>query len=110
MYGNCMTTGPELDEAKRNTFQYIHQPNASIMNIDALPGTAISRRTFRTEAGVGSMPKLHQSTRNRIRLLEVKGVQNGWGRCKSCDCRGFRSNSPPNDKCKDCGHHWTQHT
>ncbi|MBP9923541.1 MAG: hypothetical protein KBF92_06900 [Bacteroidia bacterium] len=33
----------------------------------------------------------------------------GYGKCKSCGCRGWKPNYPKNDYCKDCGHHWLQH-
>lgn len=33
----------------------------------------------------------------------------GYGKCKSCGCKGWRPNYPKNDYCKDCGHHWTRH-
>ena len=41
--------------------------------------------------------------------LPAHSIEMGWGHCRSCKCAGFRSNKPPNDKCYDCGHHWTQH-
>lgn len=34
---------------------------------------------------------------------------NGYGRCRSCGCKGWKPNYPKNDYCKDCGHHWSQH-
>lgn len=33
----------------------------------------------------------------------------GYGKCKSCGCKGWRPNYPKNDYCKDCGHHWSRH-
>ena len=35
--------------------------------------------------------------------------QAGYGRCKSCDCSGYRPNDPKNNFCRDCGHHFDQH-
>ncbi len=31
----------------------------------------------------------------------------GWGRCKSCDCRGYVKSG--DGKTCVCGHHYTQH-
>jgi hypothetical protein len=42
-------------------------------------------------------------------LEEEQSVRAGYGACKSCSCKGFVSNYPPNDKCKECKHHYTQH-
>ena len=33
----------------------------------------------------------------------------GPGRCKACDCRGFKPTGKKNDICADCGHYWQIH-
>lgn len=33
----------------------------------------------------------------------------GYGRCKACDCRGFKATGKQNDVCADCGHYWQIH-
>jgi hypothetical protein len=39
-------------------------------------------------------------------LTEIK---NGYGNCKSCNCKGYIPNYPKDDYCKNCGHHWERH-
>jgi len=33
----------------------------------------------------------------------------GPGRCKACDCRGFKATGKKNDVCATCGHYWQMH-
>ncbi len=57
--------------------------------------------------------------RKKIRKREIQGIakhinlvimpKNGYGSCKSCNCKGWVPNHPKNDYCKNCGHHWSQH-
>lgn len=36
-------------------------------------------------------------------------VEANSGGCRSCNCRGYIPNRPPNDWCSNCGHHWNNH-
>jgi len=51
------------------------------------------------------VPKMQNLINN-----ELKDISNGYGSCKSCSCRGWIPNYPKNDYCKNCGHHWVQHS
>ena len=33
----------------------------------------------------------------------------GWGRCRACDCRGFKDTGEDFRICAGCGHEWTEH-
>jgi hypothetical protein len=37
------------------------------------------------------------------------GVRALTGGCRSCRCPGYRPNSPKNNYCADCGHHYNNH-
>jgi hydrogenase maturation factor HypF (carbamoyltransferase family) len=51
---------------------------------------------------------IHHQTKSTSEELKSK-INNGYGACKSCNCRGWQPNNPKNNYCKNCGHHWTQH-
>lgn len=40
---------------------------------------------------------------------DSKEIDNGYGACKSCSCKGWIPNNPKNDYCKNCDHHWERH-
>jgi hypothetical protein len=33
----------------------------------------------------------------------------GWGRCRACDCMGFKDTGEDFRICDGCGHNWTEH-
>jgi hypothetical protein len=35
--------------------------------------------------------------------------QSDWGRCHSCDCKGFTPTGKKNNICNTCSHHWSRH-
>jgi hypothetical protein len=41
--------------------------------------------------------------------VNAEGLVAGWGRCHSCNCRGFRSRPAKDNICDTCGHHWERH-
>jgi len=60
---------------------------------------------------------MHQNSRSShnlpagvaITATESTGPVAGSGRCKACDCPGYRPNNPKDDYCRDCGHSWYMH-
>lgn len=47
---------------------------------------------------------------NPISILKnMKDIQNGYGSCRSCDCRGYISKHDGSHTCKVCHHHYDRH-
>jgi transposase len=42
-------------------------------------------------------------------LKKHKIIINGYGRCRSCECRGYISKHDGTHECKNCGHHYDRH-
>ena len=61
------------------------------------------RNLFDYDLEQGAVPEQEDAEPNdRVTIM-------GTGGCRSCSCRGYRPNTPPNHYCKDCGHHWNNH-
>ena len=64
-----------------------------------------------TEIGLKETENIYQNIRvQKSRNYILVEINNGYGACKSCSCKGWIPNYPKNDYCKNCGHHWTQHS
>lgn len=57
---------------------------------------------------------------NKDRLLKNKGISlitlvvndsiiAGYGRCRSCECKGYISKHNGSHECKNCNHHFDRH-
>jgi hypothetical protein len=42
-------------------------------------------------------------------LASKEIIIDGYGRCKSCDCRGYISKHNGTHECKNCNHHFDRH-
>jgi len=46
---------------------------------------------------------------NFIKISSNEIILDGYGRCRSCDCRGYISKHNGTHECKNCNHHFDRH-
>ena len=53
--------------------------------------------------------KLYTITGISFTQIDVETPLAGYGKCSSCDCRGYISKHDGSHECKNCNHHFKRH-
>jgi len=54
-------------------------------------------------------PRPKKYHRSNLSCDPIKMPKSGYGRCRSCDCKGYISKHNGTHECKNCQHHFDRH-